>query len=159
LGAAIAYGVLFDGFRHYRPDMKVVVLHNQLVNFPAKRALSALTVFIVHLSDVPVATGNLHTDNGTVTQRIHPVIVVVFFCLVVHNNHSFTCFYIKLTIALVALADKTGQQPFIDIIYKFYYFSPSVSKNTFNNILFYGNRQDENFSRRNLLAVLFFTHR
>jgi len=50
------------------------------------RALFAFAVFKTHLTDMPAAASDFHTDDITIIKDINPVIVVVALCLVVHNH-------------------------------------------------------------------------
>ena len=88
--------------------MKVVMLYDKLMNFAAMRAFSALSVFIVHLSDVPETTGYFHANNGTVTKRVNPVINIIFLFLMVHNNHLFAV--TKSNIAFVSLTGNPNRR-------------------------------------------------
>ena len=96
----LLFSVFRIGNRFYRPDMKMVVLHNQLMYITAIGTLFSFAVLKMDLPDVFVTTSYFHTDDRTVTERIYPIIVFVVFSLVVHVNHPFKI-TINVTITFV----------------------------------------------------------
>jgi len=66
--------------------MEMVVLDSHRMNRAALWTLFSFAVFKPHFSNVFTATGNFDTYNGTIVQKVYPVIVEVTLVLEVQND-------------------------------------------------------------------------
>ena len=89
----------------------MVMLNGHRVNRAALWALFCFSVFKPHFSNVFTAAGNFNTYNGTIVQKVDPVIVEVTLVLEVQNDITpVNNFFCNPTIALLPCGDNPRKE-------------------------------------------------